>query len=407
MAIKPVSVTQFNSYVKRILQSDPLLGNVSVVGEISNLKYHGSGHVFFTLKDETSKLSCFLPADQVGRLRYELTEGMLITAAGYVSVFERGGTYSLNIRDISVEGTGNLTVAFQALKAKLEQEGLFDLKYKKTIPSFPNQVVVITSDTGAAVRDILKIIRQRNDVVNVIVYPCLVQGPDAAADIASAITEVNRLFPETDVIIAGRGGGSMEELWAFNEEKVVRSIFLSEIPLISAVGHETDFTLADYAADRRAATPTEAAQIAVPDTEVLRTAAKTYIVEISDSARRLLRFYELQTEQYNMESLKNKIYNRIRLAEVRGDSLSRDIFHSMSEKLALKSSAMEIRLSELKAGSPYAIMARGYGALMDERGKLVTSAKALKTGDSLTVICKDGKIICYVEEVRRAPYGCE
>ncbi|HQC82431.1 MAG TPA: exodeoxyribonuclease VII large subunit, partial [Bacillota bacterium] len=209
MAIKPISVSQFNNYVKRVLQTDPLLGNVSVIGEISNLKYHGSGHVFFTLKDEQSKLSCFLPADQVPRLRYELTEGMLITATGYISVFERGGTYSLNIRDILVEGKGNLTIAFEALKAKLEKEGLFDPKYKKPIPTFPKKVVVITSETGAAIRDILKIIRQRNDVVHVILYPCLVQGPDAAADIAAAITEVNRLFPDTDVIIVGRGGGSI------------------------------------------------------------------------------------------------------------------------------------------------------------------------------------------------------
>lgn len=407
MAIKPVSVSQFNNYVKRVLQSDPLLGNVSVMGEISNLKYHGSGHVFFTLKDEFSKLSCFLPSDQVQRLRYELTEGMLITATGYVSVFERGGTYSLNIRDILVEGTGNLTMAFEALKAKLEKEGLFDPKYKKPIPSFPKQVVVITSETGAAVRDILKIIRQRNDVVNVILYPCLVQGPEAAEDIAAAIEDVNRIFPETDVIITGRGGGSIEELWAFNEEVVVRSIFLSEIPVISAVGHETDFTLADYVSDRRAATPTEAAQIAVPDTEALRTTVKSMAAELLHTLRRLLQYYELKTESYNMENLKTQISNRVRLAQMHMDSLGKDLFHMISDKLAEKGTAVEQLYAELRLSSPYTIMERGYGALIDENGKLLTSANTLKTGDLLTVICKDGKIKCYIEEVRRAVYGKE
>lgn len=405
MAIKPISVSQFNNYVKRVLQTDPLLGNVSVIGEISNLKYHGSGHVFFTLKDEQSKLSCFLPADQVPRLRYELTEGMLITATGYISVFERGGTYSLNIRDILVEGKGNLTIAFEALKAKLEKEGLFDPKYKKPIPTFPKKVVVITSETGAAIRDILKIIRQRNDVVHVILYPCLVQGPDAAADIAAAITYVNRLFPDTDVIIAGRGGGSIEELWAFNEEVVIRSIFLSEIPVISAVGHETDFTLADYVADRRAATPTEAAQMAVPDTKELRIAVKNNVTEILHTIQRRLQYYELKTESYNMEALKNQISNRIQLAQMHVNGLAKDMFHMISDKLTEKMSTVEQLYAELQLSSPYSIMERGYGALVDVNGKLITSVEGLNKGDLLTVICKDGKIKCSIEEVRRADYG--
>ena len=405
MAIKPISVSQFNNYVKRVLQSDPLLGNVSVIGEISNLKYHGSGHVFFTLKDEQSKLSCFLPADQVPRLRYELTEGMLITATGYISVFERGGTYSLNIRDILVEGKGNLTIAFEALKAKLEKEGLFDPKYKKPIPAFPKKVVVVTSETGAVIRDILKIIRQRNDVVHVILYPCLVQGPDAAADIAAAITYVNRLFPDTDVIIAGRGGGSIEELWAFNEEVVIRSIFLSEIPVISAVGHETDFTLADYVADRRAATPTEAAQMAVPDTKELRTAVRNNVTEILHTIQRRLQYYELKTESYNMEALKTQISNRIQLAQMHVNVLAKDMFHMISDRLTEKMSTVEQLFAELQLSSPYSIMERGYGALVDVNGKLITSVEGLNKGDLLTVICKDGRIKCSIEEVRRADYG--
>lgn len=407
MAIKPVSVTQFNSYVKRVLQTDPLLGNVSVIGEISNLKYHGSGHVFFTLKDEGSRLSCFLPSEQVMRLHYELTEGMLVTAIGYVSVYERGGTYSLNVRDITVEGTGNLSAAFEALRSRLEKEGLFDPKYKKAIPSFPRQVAIITSETGAAVRDIIKIIRQRNDIVDIILYPCLVQGPDAAVDIASAIDDVNRTFPGTDVIITGRGGGSIEELWAFNEEIVVRSIFLSAIPVISAVGHETDITLADFVSDKRAATPSEAAQMSVPDLKVLRAAIESTASDIVSITRRLVRYFVLQTEQYNMDALKKQIEGRVEYAQMKAESLRKDLIYTLTAVLAENKAKIEILQAEIKAVSPYAIMERGYAVLTDENNKLILSAEALKKGDFLTVICKDGKIRCLVEEVRRASYGKE
>ena len=404
MAIKPISVTQFNSYVKRVLQSDPLLGNVSVIGEVSNLKYHGSGHVFFTLKDENSKLACFLPSDGVKRLRYELTEGMLITAAGYISVYDKGGTYSLNIRDISIEGTGSLAMALEALKIRLEKEGLFDAKYKKTIPLFPRQVAVITSETGAAVQDIIKIIKQRNDVVNVILYPCLVQGPDAAADIASAIERVNSLFPETDVIITGRGGGSAEELWAFNEEVVVRSIFLSDIPVISAVGHETDFTLTDYVSDKRAATPTEAAQLAVPDITVLRNTIKEEALDLYNKMEQLLDIFDLKTERYNMAGLKEQISGRIKVSEMKARAYVKDIIHTMENKLTERFNSVDMLLAGLQAASPYTIMEKGYGALIDGAGRPLLSLRTLKTGDLLTIIHKDGKIICSVKEVREASY---
>ena len=263
MALKPISVSQLNGYIKRILQTDPILGNVSVIGEISNLKFHGSGHIYFSLKDANSKINCFLPMDQRKYLRFELSEGMEITASGYLYLYERGGSYSLNIRDINVEGRGNLDLAFEQLKNRLEQEGLFDERYKKKLPLFPEKIAVVTSETGAAVRDIIKTIKSRNCMTDIIVFPCLVQGKQAGADIAKTIAKVNDLYPEIDVMIVGRGGGSKEELWAFNEEVVARSIFLSEIPVISAVGHETDFSISDWVADVRAATPT-AATVARP-----------------------------------------------------------------------------------------------------------------------------------------------
>ena len=370
MALKPITVSQINGYVKRVLQTDPLLGNVSVIGEISNLKYHSTGHIYFTLKDENSKLSCFLPSSVAARLHYQLAEGMEITAFGYVAVFERGGSYSLNIRDVAVEGTGNLAAAFHALKEKLEAEGLFDPQYKKPLPAFPKQVVIITSPTGAAVRDFIKVTGQRNDLVNIIVYPVLVQGPDAAADIAAAISHVNERFPETDVIVTGRGGGSAEELWAFNEEIVARAIFLSRIPVISAVGHETDFSISDFVADKRAATPTEAAVLAVPDTWELRRKADRLRTDLLQSG--LLTYIELQ--DWKLETQKEQL---LRAQEQR----FRDAENRMQQNLAA--------LNEL---SPISVLNRGYGLVLDAAGKSLSSVGQVQPGAPLTVVLKDGKL---------------
>lgn len=402
MASKPVKVSQLNNYIKRILETDPLLGNLSVVGEISNLKFHGSGHIYFTLKDEESKLSCFLARERFAALRYELAEGMEIIASGAVSVYERGGSYSLNVKDVAVEGMGNLTAAFLKLKEKLEKEGLFDEKYKKALPRFPRQVAVVTSETGAAVRDIIKVIRSRNNITNVIVYPCLVQGPNAAGEIARAIQEVNRLFPETDLMIVGRGGGSLEELWPFNEEIVARSIFLSEIPVISAVGHETDFTVADFAADRRAVTPTEAAQLAVPHIGELKGQILALGDDLRSSIDRILSLMELRAVRFNMDALRNQLYYRLKLAFGKGENLYNQLLSSAEEKLSDLQLGLQQAMAELKAGNPYEIMRRGYAAVLDSEGRLAVSASAFGRGDSLTVIFNDGKIKCLVEEVWRS-----
>jgi exodeoxyribonuclease VII large subunit len=404
MAIKPIRVSQLNGYIKRVLQTDLLLSNVSVVGEVSNLKFHSSGHVYFTLKDKTSKLNCFLPSDQFARLHYELAEGMEITAVGYISVYERGGTYSLNIRDIVVEGIGNLSIAFEKLKLKLKNEGLFEDKYKKAIPKFPKQIVIITSETGAAVKDIIKIIKSRNDITNVIVYPCLVQGINAAVDISRAIDEVNRLFPETDTIIIGRGGGSIEELWAFNEEIVARSIFLSEIPIISAVGHETDFTIADYVADIRAATPSEAAQIAVPDIKELIQYLNFYKDNILNTLKRFIHSLDLRVSYCNMESLRNQLLNRLKFYSMMSDKLSIELIRFSQDKLSVLESQLEKVRGKLQSGNPFEIIEQGYAVILNAKGHFAKSVEAFEPGDSLTIIFKDGKINCSVDKIRRAPY---
>ncbi len=400
MAIKPVKVSQLNAYIKRVLQSDPLLGNVCVVGEISNLKFHSTGHVYFTLKDENSKISCFLAAENLKFLRFEMADGMEITAEGYIYLYEKGGTYSLNIRDIQIAGLGNLSIAFEKLKERLSKEGLFDEKYKKPIPSFPEKIAVITSESGAAVRDILKIIKNRNNIVDVLVYPVLVQGPGAAPDIADAIRQVNQLFPETDTIIVGRGGGSIEELWAFNEEIVARSIFDSRIPVISAVGHEIDFTISDFVADRRAETPTAAAQMAVPDVNDLKSSISQLKMNLQYQGANFIRKKELQLQRCNIEAMASKFENRISLQINDINNQYKEMFTLISNLIYNKKNKIDSVKEQLEALNPQNIMARGYSALLNSEGEFLNSVNALKIHDVFTAVLKDGRIEGSVKEIR-------
>ncbi len=384
MAIKPITVSQFNNYVKRILETDPLLGNVTVIGEVSNLKYHGSGHVFFTLKDENSSLSCFLSKDALANIRYEIKDGMQLKAAGYVSVYVKNGSYSLNVLDIEPEGVGSLILAFEALKEKLQKEGLFEEKHKKELPDSPKQIAVITSATGAAVRDIIKIIRQKNKLVEIIVVPSLVQGPSASSDLSAALYAVNNFLPETDIIILGRGGGSLEELWPFNEEILARAIFASKIPVISAVGHETDLSLSDLVADKRAATPSEAADMAVPD-----------LYRLIDEKRRQLELF--QNRLINMQE-----FNRLKLSKI-----INELYFALVDKSNRLKSRVELLERELTNLNPINILEKGYAALTDQKGRLIKDVRQLKAGDLLTLIHRSGKIIASVEKVMEGNYGTE
>jgi len=383
MGLKPVSVSRLNAYIKRILQSDPILGNVSVIGEISNLKYHSSGHVYFTLKDENSKINCFLSADQRRYLRYELDNGMEITASGYIYLYERGGSYSLNVNNIEVSGLGDLQIAFQQLKDKLQKEGLFDPQYKKPLPLYPKKVAVVTSPTGAAVRDVISIITNRWPLTDILVCPCLVQGPEAARDVAGTIEAVNAQCPDVDVMIVGRGGGSMEELWAFNEEVVARAIFLSRIPVISAVGHETDFTIADFVADRRAETPTAAAQLAVPDRKVLYTRLHDQKRSLIDRLQKRLRMAELRLQSWSPQRL--------------GMVLSQKI-----HKYELKVLQLE---QQLQLKNPSLILERGCGILFDLEGKSIRSVEDAAPGQKIRVRLSDGTLFCDITEIETLEGG--
>jgi len=325
---------------------------------------------------------------------------MEIIATGYIYLYERGGTYSLNVREIAVEGVGNLMAAFERLKDKLSKEGLFDEKYKKPIPFFPRKIAVITSETGAAVRDIIKIIRSRNNIVDVLVYPCLVQGPGAAAEIADAIEAVNRLFPETDTIIVGRGGGSLEELWAFNEEIVARSIFASRIPVISAVGHETDFTIADFVADKRAETPTAAAQMAAPDIAVLREYVTKQKDNLVHTIEHIIKYLELRVAANSTAALIAGMNQRLLFYAMKAETLQKEMAGSLKERLGEWSARAERLKAGLDALNPKNIMDRGYAAILDGQRRLAGSAGRFEAGEKLTAVMRDGEIDCDVVEVK-------
>ena len=378
MALRPVSVTQLNEYIGRVLQTDPLLGNISVVGEISNLKYHSSGHVYFSLIDEGSKVNCFLPAATAASVPWQLGDGMEITVRGYINVFKKGGTYSLFVRSIEVSGEGNLAQAFQLLKDKLEKEGLFDPAHKKRIPSFPKKIGVVTSETGAAVQDILKIIQRRTSMTDVIVFPVLVQGEHAAADIAGMIDYINSNFSDIDTLIVGRGGGSMEDLWAFNEEPVARAVYRSRIPVISAVGHETDFTIADFAADRRAETPTAAAEMAVPEDEKLREFIEMY-----------------------KDSLLLQLQNKVRGEKLRTEQFRRELDSLLGKRVAEERYKLERLRLILEENHPGNVLNRGYAMIETEDGKIVSSTAGFKEGMRYRIRMKDGSLLFAVGEIQK------
>lgn len=376
MALKPITVTQLNHYISRVLTTDPLLGNLTVTGEISNLKYHSSGHLYFSISDENSKINCFFPAQYARGLHYELGDGLAVIIHGYLNVYKKGGTYTLFVRSIEIAGEGNLAMAFQMLKEKLDAEGLFDPAHKKPIPRFPRRIGIVTSNTGAAVRDIIKIIESRTSLTDMIVFPVLVQGSEAAADIAATIDMVNRDFDNIDTLIVGRGGGSMEDLWAFNEEIVARAIYRSRIPVISAVGHEIDFTIADFVADRRAETPTAAAEMAVPNIRELMQRAESW-----------------------QNSLMADLKKKVSYADLRAEKLFAEMRHVLQGRVNAYRHELESCRLLLDENHPYRVLRKGYAVLEDAAGRNLASIGDLRDGQSYRLKLKDGSATFRVTEL--------
>jgi exodeoxyribonuclease VII large subunit len=323
-----------------------------------------------------------------------------IIATGYIQVYERGGYYTLRVRDVAVAGLGGLAAAFEKLKEKLAREGLFDEARKRDLPFFPKKVAVVTSETGAAVRDILKIIQKRNNCVDVLVYPAKVQGEGAAAEIAVGIETLNRLHPEIDCMIVGRGGGSMEELWAFNEERVARSIFLSKIPVISAVGHETDFTIADFAADKRAETPTAAAQMAVPDLADVRADLAALAADLTTRADHRLETLTLRVRRCDRSAMAAALSHRVNAGQWRAESLRRELLHVAAAGLQSRERRAGALKTALDALDPAAVLQRGYAILTGPAGALVKSVQDVKERDPLTATLGDGTLALEVKDRR-------
>ena len=374
MALRPITVTQLNDYIARVFDSDTLLMNVAVTGEISNLKYHSSGHVYFSLNDENSTVNCFLPSSYVRTLKYELGDGLEITATGKINVYRKGGYYSLFVRNVQVAGEGGLSMAFQLMKEKLEKEGLFDPAHKKPIPAFPHKIGILTSSTGAAVKDIIKIIRSKNELVDIMVFPVQVQGDGAAADIAGMLKFVNDNYDDIDTLIVGRGGGSQEDLWAFNEEILARAIYDSRIPVISAVGHEIDFSISDFVADLRAETPTAAADIAVPDIRELVDRLDKFSSEMLLNLKNVLRVGELKVEQ---------AYSRMK--------------QDMDLLLLNRYNEIERFKLILEQNDPHRIMERGY-TVIESDGRVIRSPEELKDGE-YDIVFRSGKVRVRIENV--------
>lgn len=394
-----VSVSDITRHIKNLMLDDGKLRSVYIRGEVSNFKLHYSGHCYFTLKDASSSIKAVMFKSRAGLLKFLPANGMKLVAAGAVAVFERDGQYQLYVDTLYPEGVGELSIAFEQLKEKLAGEGLFLNEHKKSLPKFPKVIGVVTSATGAAARDIYTVTKRRNPNISLRLYPVLVQGEGAAAQIAAAIDFFNRAYP-VDALIVGRGGGSIEDLWAFNEEVVVRAVYRSEIPVISAVGHETDFTLTDFAADVRAATPSQAAELAAPDAR--ETARYIESLAARLEARRGAIFRE-KADRLSV-CLKNKSFQNpaLMLNEKKQavDGLLEQLNQRKNTFLVENKHNLTVLMEKLEMLDPLRVLKRGYG-LAEAGGRAVSSVRHLAQGDEFQVVLADGRIHAVATEIRK------
>lgn len=391
-----VTVSELNSYVKEFIDANPLFNNIYVKGELSNFKHHSSGHCYMSLKDETSSIKAVMFKYSAMKLKFEPEDGMKVIVCARVSVYERDGVYQLYIEDMQPDGVGALHIKFEQLKEKLSKEGLFDERYKKKLPSFPETIGVVTSPSGAAVRDIINVVKRRYKKVNIIIFPATVQGEDAYKSIVEGIKYFNQ--NKVDVMIVGRGGGSSEDLWCFNEEAVARAIFASSVPVVSAVGHETDFTISDFAADLRAPTPSAAAELCVPDV--------SDIGEYTESMRKRLKVSITKMLELNRQkvlSIKNRnifLYPE-RIFEKQNQYLfetSGKLTNAFSKNLTLMRERFVKNISKLDSLSPLKVLKRGYSFLEDEKGNIIASVSKIEINDNIRLKLADGTLKCKVTD---------
>ena len=391
MEVRTLSVTQLNNRIKGLIDSDPVLADICVRGELSNYKIYPSGHHYFTLKDSESSIRCVMFKSSASKLRFRPESGMGVTAFGRVSVYPRDGVYQLTCTALAMDGIGDLYAAFEQLKSKLAKQGLFDPAHKKPIPRYPGTIGIITSSAGAAVHDMLRILRKRYPLTQVRLLPVRVQGAEAPGEIAAAIRYANH-YQLADLLIVGRGGGSIEDLWAFNDERVAYAIFESTIPVISAVGHEPDVTISDFVADLRAATPSNAAELAVPDQEALRQTLDSFSGAMVNALNRQIKssrqHWKVLSESPSLKSPTGYIEQRRKNLLI----LQNRMFSAQNGSLARSKQRYIANISKLDAMSPLKVLTRGYSMAQTEDGQLLHSVSQVELGQRITVFLSDGRI---------------
>lgn len=397
------TVRQVNAYIKNMFVQDYMLNRIYVKGEVSNCKYHTSGHIYFSLKDESGTIACVMFAGQRGGLSFRMREGQQVVVLGSVNVYERSGSYQLYANEIRLDGEGILFEKFQALKRELEEMGMFASEYKRPIPAYAKRIGIVTAPTGAAIRDIMNISRRRNPYTQLILYPAQVQGEGAKESIVRGIQMLEK--QQVDIIIVGRGGGSIEDLWAFNEEEVARAIFECEIPVISAVGHETDTTIADYVADLRAPTPSAAAELAVFDYYQMEQSLRECQMRMKRALLSQLQVERLKLKQFETRLSYLHPKNVIREQQQRCVECEEKLHMLMENRLNQEKHRFQICLEKMKMLSPLVKLSQGFSYVEKEKGGVVKRISDVKDGDRIAIYVTDGVIDASVEYVREEQHG--
>ena len=399
MALQPVSVTQLTQYIKLLLDRDEILSQVCVRGELSNYKAHSSGHQYFTLKDEGAGISCVMFRSDAMRMRFRPESGMKVILYGRVSLFPKSGQYQIYVTAMQPDGVGALAVAFEQLKNRLHGEGLFDAAHKKPLPSYPRRIALVTSPTGAAVRDMIRVLGRRWPMAEVLVCPVRVQGEGAAEEIAAMLSYVDR-HRLADVIITGRGGGSLEDLWAFNEEIVARAIWQCDTPVISAVGHEPDVTISDFVADLRAATPSNAAELAVPNGDTLQNYLRQLSLRMEQAESQKLQRLRQKLERLEKSRVMTRPDSYLQQQELHLEMFRQRLEHAGQARLSQADRRFRQTAAKLDALSPLKVLGRGY-AMVTADDAVVRSVTQLEAGRQVEVNFADGTANCTVESLRR------
>ena len=398
-----LDVSQVNEYIKNLMDGDELLAGLCIRGELSNYKIYPSGHHYFTLKDAGGALRCVMFRSSAARLRFRPENGMKVLAMGRITVFPRDGAYQLYCSDVTPDGVGDLYVAFEQLKRKLSSEGLFDAQYKKPLPPFPHRIAIITSGAGAAIMDMLRILGKRYPLSKVVILPVRVQGAEAPAEIAGAIRYANK-YQIADVIITGRGGGSIEDLWAFNDERVARAIYASEIPVVSAVGHEPDVTISDFVADARASTPSNAAEIAVPDQEELRRRLGALQTRMEQSERKRVKNLREQFEKTARSRVLQDPMAFIDDKRLLLDYTQKNLASLARQQTAHRMQQFASLAAKLDALSPLSVLGRGYAVARTEDGQILRAAQDVSIGEKIEVLLGQGSLNCTVDACNTGGY---